>query len=107
MAIVGRLTDLTDLNLDYTDVGDKGLESLSGLAKLQRLSLDSTNVTDASAAHASRLQAASQAQPLPHVLHRKGLHQESAKPCPSAKSSSTPNPATPNAGGAKSDCDEA
>jgi hypothetical protein len=49
MAIVGRLTQLVELNLDYTDVGDKGIESLRGLQSLECLSLDSANVTDESA----------------------------------------------------------
>ena len=48
MPVVGRFTELVDLNLDYTDVGDKGLEALGGLTNLRRLSLDSTNVSDAS-----------------------------------------------------------
>ena len=85
MPIVGRFTQLADLNLDYTDVGDKGLEALGGLTKLQRLSLDSTNVTDASARAAGGVPAAPQAEPLPHVLHRKGLPSRSATAVPAVR----------------------
>ena len=98
MPIVGRLADLVDLNLDYTDVGDKGLEALGGLTKLERLSLDSTNVTDASATTAAGIPATPQAEPLPHVRHRKKATGRSARRCRSARSSSIPNRAIPSAG---------
>lgn len=45
------LTDLEELELDYTSISDDGLSHFSGLSKLRSLSLRNTAVTDAGLAH--------------------------------------------------------
>jgi hypothetical protein len=45
---VGGLTELEELDLDFTPVSDEGVVHLAGLRSLRRFSLTRTKITDAS-----------------------------------------------------------
>jgi hypothetical protein len=48
MEVLGKLVNLTVLNLDNGEVTDAGLQHLSELKQLVELSLDNTHITDKS-----------------------------------------------------------
>lgn len=55
LAIVARLRELEELDLETTEIGDLGLEALSRLKSLRRLNLSSTTVSDRGLRHLSEL----------------------------------------------------
>jgi len=52
---IGRLTDVQELNLNYTDVTDAGLEHLNGLTNLKKLYLNDPKITNAGLVHMKAL----------------------------------------------------
>lgn len=48
---IGRLSDVTDLNLGYSEISDRGLIYLIGLTELTHLKLYQTSVSDAGLEH--------------------------------------------------------
>lgn len=53
--LIGQLTELEDVSLEYTRIDDAGLAHLAGLQALRHLSLRTTPITDAGLAHLREL----------------------------------------------------